>query len=90
MSGNGPNSQKENPISVNFSPSLLFNQKTKTKQKILKIQLTSYWFKSLSGNSAKKWLAFTIHLVPTWPNPGLGAKFKDLLELGKPTSISHV
>jgi len=32
---------------------------------IQRMELTSYWFKSLSGNSARKWLALTIHLVPT-------------------------
>lgn len=53
-------------------------------------ELTSYWFKSFSGNSVKKWLAFTIHFVPSWPYPGLGAKVKDLLEEGKPISISHM
>lgn len=51
--------------------------------------LTSYWFKSFSGKSARKWLAFTMHFVPSCPNPGLIGKVKDLLELGNPMSDSR-
>ena len=44
--------------------------------------LTSYWCRSLSGNSAKKWLALTIHFVPVLPLPGRRGNLTDLLDGG--------
>ncbi|KAF5769713.1 hypothetical protein HanXRQr2_Chr14g0651451 [Helianthus annuus] len=45
-------------------------------------ELTSYWCRSLSGSSAKKWLALTMQLSPMRPFPGRKGNLNDLLEAG--------
>ncbi len=49
-------------------------------------KLTSYWWRSLSGSSAKKWFAFTIHLWPILPLPGRTGNRTDLLDTGGATA----
>ena len=51
-------------------------------RKIKKFPHTSYWCRSLSGRSAKKWFAFTIHLWPVRPFPGLNGNLMPLVETG--------
>jgi hypothetical protein len=44
--------------------------------------LTSYWWRSLLGSSAKKWFAFTMHLDPCVPLPGRNGNLTALLDAG--------
>jgi hypothetical protein len=49
--------------------------------------LTSYWVRSLSGSSARKWLALTTQRAPTVPNPGRRQKVSPLLGTGGPMTL---
>jgi hypothetical protein len=49
--------------------------------------LTLYCVRSLSGISARKWLALTTQCAPTVPNPGRRQKASPLLETGGPMTV---
>nr|ACL52942.1 unknown [Zea mays] len=48
---------------------------------------TSYWVRSLSGSSARKWLALTTQRAPTVPNPGRRQNDSPLLGTGGPMTV---
>ncbi|PWA72249.1 Argonaute/Dicer protein, PAZ [Artemisia annua] len=53
------------------------------------VMVTSYWCKSLSGSSTKKWLALTMQRCPETPFPGRRGNLSDLLEAGAACCPKH-